>query len=394
MPRPRVTILITSSPIPSHPSNIVLATVIASMRRHLRDGAGFRVVVVFDGCSETTKESAFKRGKVSIDERSNYDRFVDESQKTLLSCRLKCWDSNNSVALASLSLESPDSPEPVAVTTNSYISANCPQLCLCSCEQAGYDVNPVSTTSVTLEPFLKPSSLEITECVDHSVACIRVLGGKPLGQAIAVREALKHVETEYVLAAQHDWRFSHDLDIGRFLSILDLNDSLNYLGFISRRTAGYAAVARPASFPTSILESSAFPGCEGTDSLDKIPLCRSFFWFDKNHLARTSFYRDTVFSGRFRFKRGDFIEDTMGHVMLGEIKAAGIADGPVGALEAWRKWGCVLFYPQNGSINTLVHVNGRQFLSTEAREELARKGRDNVGMGGSSSDSLLSAQTV
>ncbi|KAJ3026130.1 UNVERIFIED_CONTAM: hypothetical protein HDU68_006148 [Siphonaria sp. JEL0065] len=170
---------------------------------------------------------------------------------------------------------------------------------------------------------------------------------------------MNHVATPYVFACQHDWRLNEKLEISGFLNLMERECDMNYLGFISRRSANYHAVA---------VHGRGLPDALVDPPLDvNIPLCRSYFWFDKNHIARTAFYQNTVFAGGFKFKRGDFIEDTMGHQMMNEIKEGG--------LDAWKRWGAYLYYPNLGKTNSLVHVNGRQYLTDEDRLNLAEASR-------------------
>ncbi|KAJ3070128.1 hypothetical protein HDU98_006828, partial [Podochytrium sp. JEL0797] len=89
-----------------------------------------------------------------------------------------------------------------------------------------------------------------------------------------------------------------------------------------------------------------------------------------NHIARTSFYKETIFVPEFGFKRGDFIEDTLGQTMHAEIRGSGI--------EAWKKWGMFLYYPEDGELVVLVHVNGRMYCSEEKKVELEKRGRGQI----------------
>ncbi|KAI8837957.1 hypothetical protein BJ741DRAFT_602393 [Chytriomyces cf. hyalinus JEL632] len=368
----RICIVITSSAIPSHPSDAVLSTVITSMRECLilPPQIQLKLVLVFDGFSSSSTESAFKRSKVTETEGSNYNLFIEATQSVLMKCGLKCWSRSGNGAVDWLAVDPSDGN-----------NASKQRLCCCNGieSQSAEHSPPLNAEDIQLEQYLAPSWLRVIKSRNNTVTCVRVMGDKPLGQAIAMRAAMKYVDSEYVFACQHDWRFNQMLDVGRFMRILDANKGLNYLGFVSRRTAGYAGQTRPAGFPASLLQDGEdFRSFDDLKAGIDLPFCRSFFWFDKNHIARTSFYNNHVFSGQFRFKRGDFIEDTMGHVMLDEIKAAAAnvtKDTSESSLEVWKKWGTILYYPDNGSLFTLVHVNGRLYMSQDARKERERQGR-------------------
>jgi len=80
---------------------------------------------------------------------------------------------------------------------------------------------------------------------------------------------------------------------------------------------------------------------------DTIPLIKLLFWYDKNHICRTEFYR-SLLPG---LHRGNFIEDVIGQKEWKEIKTEG--------LEAHQKYGTYLYYPNNGKDTFLYHSKGR-----------------------------------
>ncbi|KAI9333268.1 hypothetical protein BDR26DRAFT_1010216 [Obelidium mucronatum] len=329
-----ISVLITASPIPSHPSPIVLQTVIQSIRDHCPSLLDCHIVLIFDGCRVAEKPMS-KLGKVSEDQLEGYRTFVQNTT----TCLIRNWgrrDTNNWIDDAwDREAQPPEGSElPPAPEIRCYKPT-------------------IPETKFPPMPELRATHRVAT--VDFpAVTCIQVVGER-LGQALAVSEAMKFVETEYVFACQHDWRFNADIDVGSFVNVLEETPSMNYLGFISRRTKGYARQTHPRGYPQAAIPS----GILG------IPFCRSFFWFDKNHIARTSFYKNSVFAEPF--KRGDFIEDTLGQKLHAEIRIHG--------MDAWNKWGLYLYYPENGELCVLVHVNGRHYLSVDQRHELERLGR-------------------
>ncbi|KAJ3265030.1 hypothetical protein HDU76_012095, partial [Blyttiomyces sp. JEL0837] len=194
------------------------------------------------------------------------------------------------------------------------------------------------------------------------VTAIRV-NGERLGQALSVRQGLRFVTTPYVLATQHDWRFQYPIDLTPILNTMETHPEVKYISFISRRSQNYTTskVISNGGFPSSAI--ATLP----PESPYNIPLCRSFFWYDKNHIASVAHYRTFIY-GHGRFKRGDFIEDKFGQEMIRDIKEGG--------LEAWKKYGTFLYYPDGGRTWHLVHVNGRQFLYPEEKLALEQRGRE------------------
>jgi len=64
-------------------------------------------------------------------------------------------------------------------------------------------------------------------------------------------------------------------------------------------------------------------------------------------------YRDFVFGASTVVRKGDFPEDRLGHVMICDLKAKGIA--------AHAKYGTFLWYPKGGTEIVIRHSNGRGF---------------------------------
>ncbi|KAJ3384937.1 hypothetical protein HDU84_002564 [Entophlyctis sp. JEL0112] len=316
-----LTLVVTASPIPSHPSPAVLREVVQSIATHAPALLICPLVLVFDGCRVADRPMS-KLGKVSGSQRIAYEEFVDRTSNVLKAWGTVCPDgSPDDKWIADWD---PHFELPFLRTSN--ISPAVP---------AGL---PNSQIQITTYAGTGPGK----KC---TVTLVRVLGDR-LGQALAVKEALQHVSTKYVFACQHDWRFGTDIDVRKLLEVMDNHSDMNYLGFVSRRTKGYGDKTLSSGFPSATLDASNFGG---------------------NHIARTFYYKNVVFCGRYRFKRGDFIEDTFGHRLHAEIRAEG--------LKAWGKYGLYLYYPNKGTSNDLVHVNGRMYLTAEDRKELERVGR-------------------
>ncbi|KAJ3195671.1 hypothetical protein HK101_011413 [Irineochytrium annulatum] len=230
---------------------------------------------------------------------------------------------------------------------------------------------------LTITSGLRPdTSRKVIAAPPVRVTLIEVSGAR-LGQALCVREALRHVTTPFVMAGQHDWRFNvpeggEVLPIGRIIEMMKTREDVAYVGFLSRRNLGYVKGCVGRGLPFAGLDRVDANGFMG------IPLCKSFFWFDKNHIARTDHYRTFIFS-KGRFSRGDFIEDTYGQDMIASIKEGG--------LDAWKEHrGVYLYHPDDGRIAAVVHVNGREYLGEEGRKRMEKRGRamhaEKLGRGG------------
>ena len=132
---------------------------------------------------------------------------------------------------------------------------------------------------------------------------------------------------------------------------MDEDPKISYVGFVSKKSIEYRQrICNGRNLPIT-----------DTFKVNDIPFTRLFYWYDKPHIARTSHYRDFVFCNGF-FRRGDFIEDTLGHVQLDDVKKNG--------LQAHARYGTFLYYPDEGKKAALVHLNGRRFMTDAEREKL------------------------
>jgi hypothetical protein len=121
-----------------------------------------------------------------------------------------------------------------------------------------------------------------------------IIHPKRNGFAKNIKLALDVVKHDTVLVLQHDYIFHQPIHFSALVQNYFINGNLNYLGFhcpqdfIHKKMQVYDAT--PAIIP-----------------LD--------FWYDKPHLARTSFYKNVVFKWPVR----NFIEDSFGQRMRRDI---------------------------------------------------------------------------
>jgi hypothetical protein len=166
-----------------------------------------------------------------------------------------------------------------------------------------------------------------------------------IGFALAVYSGLQRVRTKFVIVNQHDWLLSKDTPLDAIISTMDRHDELNYVGFTSRMSKEYHKKAR------RVVEFSK--ESDVIVEFDGMPFCRLFFFYDRTHIARVCWYRTCVFSQQ-RFHRGDFIEDTFGHVIKDDCKEKG--------LSGWQEYKIWLYYPDHGENTFVQHLNGRFYI--------------------------------
>lgn len=133
----------------------------------------------------------------------------------------------------------------------------------------------------------------------------------------ALKRGIMRVVTPYVLVCQHDRSFRRRVRMSDVVKVMDENpDSVSYVGFATKTTLQHDR--HILSYDLHV-ERRRFPELE----LELVPLIQ---WYDSMHLARTSYYISKVY-GMQRFSNlslGGFLEDTIGQVMLAEIREQGV----------------------------------------------------------------------
>jgi len=110
-----------------------------------------------------------------------------------------------------------------------------------------------------------------------------------------VRDALKHVKTEFILLLQHDLPFVRNVDISRVMEDMKDAPELKHVRFNRRKTT-----------------KTAFDDINNLFGLEKkqrnYTYTRTPGWSDQNHIARTDYYDDIVMK---ECSDGGFMEGTL-----------------------------------------------------------------------------------
>jgi hypothetical protein len=181
-PRKDVTVIITTSPIPSHPSTKVLETTIRSAR--LLNYSFKEYIIVFDGYNLSSTD-ALKSGNVSSTLVSNYLEY-----KT------------NVVTLL----------DSIFSTKGSMTT-----------EEWEYVIR-------------KESILIIQQTLVFNDVCVKLLHvqGRAIGFAHAVNSCLTITRTDLVLVMQHDWKFNAEIPFSRLLETFRSDQDMKYLTFSTK----------------------------------------------------------------------------------------------------------------------------------------------------------------
>jgi hypothetical protein len=201
---------------------------------------------------------------------------------------------------------------------------------------------------------------------------------KNVGFAGLVKRAVcEQIDTPLVMVVQHDWAFRRKLDLSPIVDAFQRDEKLNYLTWSSNSTINYPI--RLKEMYSSFLKED----CSSIEPINvgKLKCWPLDFFYDRNHIARTEFYRKRVFQTHvdqeekpkdMRVKR--FIEDSLGHHILNLSKE-------IGPWNLFEQWGlaCVveddemsepLTFQSNlmrpkGWKPVLLHLDARKFLTND-----------------------------
>lgn len=317
-----LTVIITTSPTPSAPSTELLDTILASFHEHCPVLLDCNVVVVLDTYDRIEPANRLKKGSVTAEGAQNFPAYKD-NVKTLVLREFAGIE-----ALENLILVEEDG-------------------------QAEYG-SPCIPTNFT--------ALKIRKTEDQRVIFIEP--SERIGFGLAVRSALRLVETPYVWVQQHDWNLIVSIPIQSIVDVMAASDSseeapVKYVCLPSPRMLGYADSGHVKPF-ASLRESTMtlkrdFSVASSPHTISLTPL---FFWHDKTHVASTQHYLNRVFPSRLAMTRGAFIEDHIGQRARNQMKEG-----------LFKKWACWLYYPEGGTLQCLRHLHGRTWRGKEAERK-------------------------
>mmetsp|Transcript_20137 Transcript_20137/g.63357 ORF Transcript_20137/g.63357 Transcript_20137/m.63357 type:complete len:255 (-) Transcript_20137:28-792(-) len=135
------------------------------------------------------------------------------------------------------------------------------------------------------------------------------------GFGFALKNALRHVRTPYVLVVQHDRNFVRPADVEAVVRCLEANaETVKYVMLPTTTCLHYARLVL-SKYRLRIEATRP----EGFD-FGLMPLLQ---WYDSTHVCSTRHYRDFVYRGDL-VKRGGFVEDKLGQYQLADIRANGL----------------------------------------------------------------------
>ncbi len=234
------------------------------------------------------------------------------------------------------------------------------------------------------------------------------------GYGFALKEALKLVQTDYVMVIQHDRSFMRKTPVRETLAAMEEDGGIKYVGILMRSNLMYLEqfigkygkrmaeesrdhhMRRPEAlllpskdyacdevaeellrtFPrctekyttlreayrTSPHYSPYVPDKVAKEDFVQASLIPTFFWYDNIHIVRTEHYRDWVFDPEKKLvARGGFVEDKLSPKMVTDVKDKGMAGG-------WGQYGCFLLDDHCG-VPFTGHLDGGSWMTDEERVE-------------------------
>lgn len=339
-----LTVIITTSPTPSAPTTDLISSILASFRLHCPELHNVSVIITFDTFDHVAARNRLKKGTVTEEGAAIFDAYKANVKELVL-------DSYT-----------PDSSSRIFTITTGKA-------------EYGLAEQPVYTVPYT-----------VTQTTDGKVTFIEP--SQRLGFGLSVRTALRIATTPYVWVHQHDWTLISDIPLSSLLSIMADSTRtasssadtvtgvsplppVHYVCFPSVRMLRYAVSAHVTQFPalralTKELKRD-YAVLLPSGQSETVPLTPLFFWHDKPHLASRTHYLERIFPGRLAIGRGDFIEDRIGQRARDQMKTG-----------VWDRWGCWLYYPDDGRRLVVRHLHGRTWRGAEgeAREKALLKSRE------------------
>jgi hypothetical protein len=339
-----LTVMITTSPTPSAPTTDLISSIIESFQLHCPDLAKVSVIVTFDTYDHIGPKNRLKKGTVTEEGARIFDQYKANVKKLVLA---------------------------------SYAPSSSPRVFTTSTGQAEYGLKeqPVYTVPFT-----------ITQTTDGQVTFIEPT--QRLGFGLSVRTALRIAATPYVWVHQHDWTLISDIPLSSLLTIMTSSTPtssssadterettpppppVQYVCFPSVRMLRYHVSDHVTHFPAlraltkQLKRDFVTPSPSGPS--ETVCLTPLFFWHDKPHLASRAHYLERIFPGRLAIGRGEFIEDRVGQRARDQMKTG-----------VWERWGCWLYYPDDGRKLVVRHLNGRIWRGAEGdakRREMLSSG--------------------
>ena len=323
-----LTIIITTSPVKSHPSTELLDETVNSFA--LVDGLNdCNKIIICDGYTQTNKDkNAFKSGNVSADVILNYEKFIELITEKALSGSYKYTTINK---------------QPVR---NGF--AKNVQICL--------DLVTTPYVMIVQHDQVFARNINITDVINsmNANSNINYVGMSALSDNDEIGKKLsnpsfKNFMNDIQTEINKDIQFSYY----KYRILLERYKSLAFEKKINLTTNDTKSITNVILDYHKIKYG--------------LPLMFLVFWYDKTHICRTEFYKKFIFENvHTNYKTGksmrvtNFIEDSVGNIESENIKYNGLC--------AFKNYGSFILYDNPDP--AIYHSNGRGYLTEDEVNKL------------------------
>ena len=329
MATPRLTILIQTSPIPSHPSTALLEALFRSFDRHVKDIRHLaQIYILCDGFDEVEDDDVGGGQTPANDNKKRKDGTKRGRVTRDVAGRYRDHLQNLRTKLDQLPFAAP-----------------------------GLERGESSQTCHAVEMIELPER--------HGSAC-----------AIKAAFDMGLVTTPFVMVAQHDNFFVSDVDLPSIIGTMTDNEWIKCLHCISTATIDYVQkVRRRYDIDLEPFVRQDLGDLKGSI----IPL---LFWYGRTAISRTDYYTDFVLKER-TLRLGDHLEELLGERQLRDIQKKGVED-------AHPRWGN--FVLDQGK-EVIYHLSGRRVRAADPNKEgVDKSGGDAVASSGTAATEQLPGQ--
>ena len=330
-----LTIIITTSPIKSHPSTELLDDTIGAFK--LVDGLDdCDKIIMCDGYNIVEDgKVAFKKAKVTAETIVNYTKFKDTIQKKAL-CNMYKY-----------------------TTINEQNARN------------GFAKNIKIALDLVKTPYVM--IVQHDQLFARNVDIHSIINSMKLNSDINYVGMISNSDNDEVsrrLNSKNYEKFMNDIQTEINKDIKFDYHKYNGLSFV------YAPLFKENKVDFSLNKDSSKMSITNL-ILDYhkikfgLPLMFLVFWYDKTHICRTEFYKKFIFDNiHTNYKTGqsmrvtDFIEDSVGFIEMENIKYNGIC--------SFKNYGSFVLY-DNMTSPAITHSDGRKFLTEEETQALIKK---------------------
>jgi glycosyltransferase involved in cell wall biosynthesis len=177
----------------------------------------------------------------------------------------------------------------IIITSSSVISHPSIELIKCTIESLKHahmnENTPIilahdGSDDLNYKEYLKRLRKYISDKPNIKIVIKKINGG--LSENI--RNALKYINTKYILIVQHDFPFIRDFEIEKIIEDMETNLELKYVRFNKRANIKFRSNALNNLFGKEVRSHN-------------YTYTRTPSWSDNNHLCRTDYYRNIVMKG-------------------------------------------------------------------------------------------------